>query len=306
MKTVGVILSTFNGERFIWEQIDSILNQIGVSVDLYIRDDGSTDGTCGILKQYMANPNIFIVFGEHLGVGSSFLELLYSLPDTYDYYAFSDQDDVWKENKLLVAVDRLQRDQALLYASNLECVDADLNPIGMKYGKDKVLNDSLLQVLIRGGYYGCTQVFTRDLFKMLCSRKPSQRLMKISIHDNWASFCAAAVGKIAYDSDSYIQYRRHGRNYTAFDSGPLKRFQKRIQFLFSLDRHHWRSLRAREMIRCFPEYVERDEDAERIYNLALPEGIRKRYRLVRDREYYIVSTRESEYWFALKALLGFI
>ena len=306
MKTVGVILSSFNGKRFIRDQIDSILNQDGVSVDLYIRDDGSKDGTRGILKRYSERSNVFIVLGENQGVGNSFMELLYSLPDCYDYYAFSDQDDVWMEDKLQTAVDRLEGEQAVLYGSNLLCVDKDLNPIGMLYDTNKVFCDTLLPALIRTGLYGCTLVFTRDFFKMLCNRRPSRRLMKITLHDQWVPACAVAVGKIIYDQDAHIQYRRHGKNYTSIKNGFFQRLRERAQILCSLDRHHWRSFRAREMIRCYPEYVERDKDAERIYNLALPEGVKKRYRLIRDRRYYIVSTGEPEYWFALKALIGFI
>ena len=93
---VAVLMSTYNGEKYIRDQIDSILSQIKVNVTLFIRDDGSTDSTVKIITQYTEKySNIKFWVGENIGVGNSFMQLLYSLTDEFDYYAFSDQDDIW-------------------------------------------------------------------------------------------------------------------------------------------------------------------------------------------------------------------
>ena len=94
MKTVQILLSSYNGEKYISRQIDSILRQKDVEIHLLIRDDGSTDGTRAIIKEYEKKypANVEVVFGENMGWKKSFFTLL-RLAGDYDYYAFADQDD---------------------------------------------------------------------------------------------------------------------------------------------------------------------------------------------------------------------
>ena len=111
MKNVLVLLSTYNGSRYLQEQIDSVLNQDGVKVVLLIRDDGSTDNTLEILDRNSLNhDNIFVITGSNCRSAASFMELVYEANRTYpdfDYYAFCDQDDVWCKDKLISAVNKL-------------------------------------------------------------------------------------------------------------------------------------------------------------------------------------------------------
>ena len=107
-KKVAVIMSTYNGERFIKEQLDSILNQTYKNLEIVVRDDGSKDGTVQIVKEYMKTyPNIVLHEGENLGFIKSFFELL-NLVEA-DYYSYADQDDVWMENKVELAVNSLEQ-----------------------------------------------------------------------------------------------------------------------------------------------------------------------------------------------------
>ena len=110
-KKVAVMMSTYNGELYIEEQIESILQQPGVDVFLYIRDDGSSDGTLRILQKYSSTDKVHIQYGKHIGIGNSFMELLWSLPDTYDYYSFSDQDDIWEKRSNTGKKERRDHDQ---------------------------------------------------------------------------------------------------------------------------------------------------------------------------------------------------
>lgn len=102
-KSVQVVMSTYNGEKYLKEQIDSILSQEGVDVRLYIRDDGSSDRTTDILASYQEHKNVKIEKGNNLGFAKSFLTALDEC-DEADYYAFSDQDDVWEKDKLSTAI----------------------------------------------------------------------------------------------------------------------------------------------------------------------------------------------------------
>ena len=105
-KKVAVLISTYNGEKYIKEQIDSILNQTYKNIEIVIRDDGSSDSTIEIIKEYQKkHSNIILKEGTNVGFIKSFFQLL-GLADS-DYYAYCDQDDVWMENKIELAVNAL-------------------------------------------------------------------------------------------------------------------------------------------------------------------------------------------------------
>jgi rhamnosyltransferase len=124
-KKVCVLLSTYNGEAYLREQIDSILAQIDVSVELIIRDDGSKDSTVKIINEYKNQyVNVLILDSyKNLGPANSFMELLYASGDA-DYYAFAEQDDIWLPEKLSKAIGIIEHknidgsSSPVLYASN--------------------------------------------------------------------------------------------------------------------------------------------------------------------------------------------
>jgi len=96
-------MSTYNGEKYLEEQINRILAKTDVDFRLLVRDDNSSDGTVAILRRYENHPRFQWYGGENLGCAKSFMDLLYSAPDA-DFYAFSDQDDIWYPNKISSAI----------------------------------------------------------------------------------------------------------------------------------------------------------------------------------------------------------
>ena len=100
---IAVLMSTYNGEEFLRDQIESILNQEKVNVTLYVRDDGSSDRTVEILSSYEEQGKLKLICGKNCGVGNSFMHLLYTSDQDFDFYAFSDQDDIWLPDKLYSA-----------------------------------------------------------------------------------------------------------------------------------------------------------------------------------------------------------
>ena len=98
LSNVVVLLSSYNGEQYIKEQVESILGQKNVRVKLLIRDDGSTDATPNLLSKYSQLPNVDVVYGKNIGASNSFLWLIKNAPEC-EYYSFSDQDDVWDNDK---------------------------------------------------------------------------------------------------------------------------------------------------------------------------------------------------------------
>ena len=127
---INVLLSTYNGELYIAEQLDSLLRQTVIdNMKIIIRDDGSTDSTLKIIEEYKSkNSNIIFYRGENLKPAKSFWHLLQNC-DEADYFAFCDQDDVWDEDKLEVAINQLKEhdDVPALYFSDARVVDSELN-----------------------------------------------------------------------------------------------------------------------------------------------------------------------------------
>ena len=99
MEKIQVLMSTYNGEKYLKEQIESILNQEKVEVNILIRDDGSCDKTLKIIKELSKNPKISYYEGKNIGPAKSFMDLVNKSGDKFNYYAFADQDDIWMPNK---------------------------------------------------------------------------------------------------------------------------------------------------------------------------------------------------------------
>ncbi|MBQ4399872.1 MAG: glycosyltransferase, partial [Alphaproteobacteria bacterium] len=107
MDNVLVLMSTYNGEKYLKTQLDSILAQQGVNVQILVRDDGSSDGTLPILQAYAAQGKLTYYTGPNLKPAKSFMDLIYNAPQA-DFYAFADQDDYWLPEKLICAVNKLK------------------------------------------------------------------------------------------------------------------------------------------------------------------------------------------------------
>lgn len=236
--TVCVMMSTYNGEKYIIDQINSILGQNHVDVTLMIRDDGSTDGTLDILRKFeTVHDNISVYEGNNLGYAQSFWSILLEVPTSYDYYAFSDQDDVWEPNKLASGIHALRqsKDSRKLYASALNVTDADLN---FQYKNVfKNLKPQFGSAITRPRLSGCTMIFTPALL-MLCRkmdiRQPDGMCMS---HDGTVYLTYLACdGKILFSQKSYIKLRRHESTVTGHGKGLIKRIYS-VTNIFSSRRH---------------------------------------------------------------------
>ena len=302
---VAVLMSTYNGEKYLSEQIESILAQEDVDVYLYVRDDGSTDHTKDIIKKYQRkSPNILFVAGKNLGVGNSFMTLLYSASPDFDYYAFSDQDDIWLKNKIVSAVQKLKNDSIpKLYCSNQILIDKFGNHIGIRYTKDP--NVSCEQSFSINHITGCTMVWNQPLQLILQDKKyrPSVQLLNNRIHDVWVGVVAGLVGNVIYDSSSYILYRQHENNVVGAKSdGPLETLESQLKKLKDSKYRNGRSRIATEVCDKFPGFVIRHpliESASKIKTLSGKIEIIKRESDFRS------YTRESKFSFVLKVLFGF-
>lgn len=212
--TVCVLMSTYNGEKYIREQIDSVLAQKGCRVQLFVRDDGSSDQTIEILQKYQEAGMLIYYTGENMKPAKSFLDLLYNAPGA-EYYAFCDQDDIWMPEKLIEAIGMLQKrknissNNILMYFSNLIDVDANKILLKEKHLESHVYTD-FQSVLVRCSWiFGCTQVFSYELKELV---KNSYHPKEQPMHDVWVGMICAMYGEIVYDDRAFIHYRQHAQN----------------------------------------------------------------------------------------------
>lgn len=209
MALVTVLLSSYNGEKYIVEQIESILSQKSCDVNLIVRDDGSTDSTIDILKEYKEEGKLHYITGDNLRSAKSFFELIYAAPES-DYYAFSDQDDIWDEDKLSSAIQMLEEYSIpAFYHSNARLINAHGEDTGKRlHGQDPKLN--FLSLACAGGILGCTMVFNKKLWECVVKHPKPERMR---MHDYYLGMiCLGIGGAEVYDQTPHIGYRQHGGN----------------------------------------------------------------------------------------------
>lgn len=218
-----VIMSTFNGEHFLKQQLDSILEQSlasMVSLDLLIRDDGSTDDTVGIIKDYAGrNKNVHFANStnsNNIGVKQSFFSLLH-LVDEYDVVFFSDQDDVWPTNKAMSFVEAFQsRDSSLPIGvySDLWISDRDANPTGITMGErrnwnqtDTNINFLALDYAVTGAAFAINQSAVK-----LVNQVPKNMVERVRMHDSFIALLIASRGQLVQITRPLLFYRQHEHN----------------------------------------------------------------------------------------------
>lgn len=227
MEKVQVLLSAYNGEKYIKKQIESILNQKEVEVSLLIRDDGSSDKTIEIIgKLADENSNITFYKGENLGPARSFMDLL-NKSNEVSYYAFADQDDVWEPKKLISAINKLKEEnKPELYMSALEIVDEELNSIEIKQVDG---NFTFEGAMIKNFATGCTLVLNKKLRDIIKSYNPTYLIM----HDSWITrVCYAIGGNVIIDEDYYIKYRQHTGNVLGYKDEGLQKLKRQFKIAF--------------------------------------------------------------------------
>lgn len=210
MSKVLILMSTYNGEKYIREQLDSIIYQNFHNIDVLVRDDGSSDKTQEILENYKEKYNLDWYSGDNLKPAKSFMDLVYNCDNSYDYYAFCDQDDIWLEDKISIAVDFLTSiDKPAMYYCATNNVDSRLNHIDYFFRNPKA-SKSLKSSIKTGSLIpGCTMMFNRELLDRIRLYKPDY----IGMHDNWIHLvCLAVHGTVVADESALILYRQHTNN----------------------------------------------------------------------------------------------
>lgn len=218
--SVLVLMSTYNGEKFVEKQIKSIMTQAGeVEVSLLIRDDGSSDNTTSIIKtqQKIYHDRITLLEGKNCGSNKSFHFLAQDALEA-DFYSFSDQDDIWLPDKLSTAVTWLNKENGnvpLLYSSTSYVFREFEQPgSGMtrRQEREYTIYNSLIQTLC----IGHNQVLNRPLLELI--RKPID-MGRLYSFDSWVTNMAMVYGKVLFNNEPHTLYRQHGGNQMGYGSG---------------------------------------------------------------------------------------
>ncbi len=226
-KKVAVILSTYNGEKYIKNQIDSILNQTYKNIEIYVRDDGSKDNTIDILKEYEKQGKIKLYPKENVGFIKSFFECL-SFCDDADYYAFCDQDDEWFPGKIERAVKFLKEKddkKPLLYFADYDFYDDNMQFIA--HSKSHKKGPSFRNAIVDCITLGINMVINKKTRDIMVDSK----IEKSCGHDWTAYMICSGMGEVIYDRVPTLKYRRTGKNvspagkgFIAFQIWRIKKF----------------------------------------------------------------------------------
>ena len=226
---ISVCMATYNGEKYLKDQLDSILKQIQSSDELIISDDGSSDSTRNIIQEYQKQyKNIVLLDGPRRGVQKNFEHALKHAKA--DILFLSDQDDVWMDGKVERVLQEFEDPKTLCVVHDCEIVDGNLNSthetfFGLKHGKPGLLTN-----LYKNAFIGCGMAFRKCVFE-----KSYPFPDNIEMHDWWIGLVASCMGKTVFIHEPYIKYRRHGDNTSSLQHYPLKKMiSNRLYFIQQL------------------------------------------------------------------------
>ncbi len=237
---VAILLGTYHGQEFLAEQLDSFEVQTHANWEVWASDDGSTDGTQAILEAYRqrwGQHRLSVQAGPAKGFSENFLSLTCNPAIQADYYAFSDQDDIWEPGKLeraLAWLETVPQDVPALYCARTRLVDAQNREIGVSplFTKPPSFANALVQSI--GG--GNTMVFNNAARALL--RQAGQNLPVIT-HDWWAYMAVTGCGgRVHYDREPMLRYRQHEGNLVGMNSTWAARL-KRVGLLWQGRFRQW-------------------------------------------------------------------
>ena len=263
MYKVAILLCTFNGERFIKDQLISLRNQKKVKIKLFIIDDGSIDNTLQIIKKFNITKKIYKTKNFKNPV-KNFLYLIDKVPKNFDFYCFADQDDVWLPFKLFYSISQIKKYKADVCGSRTFYTDANLNVTGKStlFKKKPCLKNSLVQSIVGGN----TQLWSRkfnNVLKKIKKKNPAS-------HD-WYIYQVAKLldYKLIYIEKPLILYRQHKKNFIGSNTGIIN-FIKRIHWGLSGRYKKWHDMNQKHfnyIVKYFKVNVKNKNLVKKFYKL---------------------------------------
>ena len=233
-KNVAILLATYNGEKYLKQQIDSIINQTYKNIIIYIHDDGSTDNTLLILNEYADKYPEIIKLLNYDKTGSAknnFLSLLSRVDE--EYIMFSDQDDYWLKDKIKLSIDTMllaeEKDKNLPICvyTDMHVVDENLEVLYdsfLKSTKKNGLKNDICDLLSDNSVAGCTCLINKKCCELANNYLD---INNIKMHDWWVALIAKYCGKLIFLNEKTSLYRQHSNNVVGIHNNKIK-WMKRI------------------------------------------------------------------------------
>jgi glycosyltransferase involved in cell wall biosynthesis len=268
---VAVLMSAYNGERFIDEQIRSILDQLPHDGQLLVRDDGSIDGTVARVAAH-ADPRIRLIRGSNVGFARSFLILLASAPADAECMMLADQDDIWLPDKIARACESLHgRKGPTLYFSRLHLVDERLRPLGetARWPRGPSFGNALAENIVTG----CTIALNRPALSLVLHGTDGA---DIRFHDWWIYLVISAFGEVVADANPTVLYRQHGHNVIGRGAG-WRRYLLNLRYVRRSSWVHVMFTQIRSFHEAHGEALSAHQRQllERYFNPARPASVRR-------------------------------
>lgn len=284
---VAVLMSVYNGERYLDEQLKSIyIQSIGAeNITIYIRDDDSSDLTYRIIQQWSEKIDICYEKGKNVGPAKSFWSLLQKGNIKADYYALADQDDVWYPDKLEHGIRILQDYKAempVLYYSNARLVDSAGKDIHLLEVRD---NQKITAAKILAGFpaIGCTMVFNDGAKKLV----EESKVQVMEMHDKTLILLMYLLGKVVYNPSITMDYRQHEKNVVGRDKAKRYNLLRRINRVYTRwfqNRDIAPSRQAEELLEQYGERVSRADRRTLEDFSTYKKSIRSKRKLLKNQE----------------------
>lgn len=214
---VSVALATYNGQEFLKEQIDSIINQLGDGDELIISDDGSTDATIEIINSYLIDHRVRLYKNPDKGVIKNFENAINKTRN--EIIILSDQDDVWLPNKVNYIKSEFNDNNASLIVTAAKRVNSNLEELEMNTTQNRIWQKGIFRNFVKNTYIGCCMAFDRKLLDLVLPFPSS-----IPMHDVWIGLLAElSRSEIRYIDEPLILYRRHGNTATTNHRSNIKK-----------------------------------------------------------------------------------
>ncbi len=231
---ISVCLATYNGEKYIKEQIDSILPELEQGDELLILDDCSNDNTVNLINSYLFDDRIKLILNRtNLGHVQTFNKLIYLAKNEYIF--LSDQDDIWIEKRVFYLKNSLKKSEALLVSSNTIFIDSKGNIIeyttdGVNSKYSNYYYKNIIDIFIgKENYYGCAMAFKKELKELIL---PIPHY--VESHDLWIAMAANIMNSNLHYDNATLKRRVHGENASIVSRDLYLKLWSRVLFIRSM------------------------------------------------------------------------
>lgn len=211
---ISVAMASYNGEKYIKKQIETILENLNYSDELVISDDGSSDMTIEIIKSFEDN-RIKLLNGPKKGLKKNFENAIKN--SSGDIIFLADQDDIWMKNKVNKVVKCFNSNDYILIQHDAIVVDDNNSVMFESFAEHRKVKTGIVKNLIKNSYHGCCIAFRKELKKEILPIPNN-----IYLHDEWIGLVAELNGKTYFLNEKLMEYRRHSQNTSSFKHLPIK------------------------------------------------------------------------------------